>query len=335
MPFPTSGALARALAVCLVLIGIAPAAASEPAWRAWVEEVQTQHPLAGKVYHVGLGKLLDPTENSPPVLPDGLVLLGEVHDNPAHHKLRGWLIAEAVRARPQWRPAVVFEHIDTGRQPALDKFAALADGSRPSPTADDLLRLLDWDKSGWPPAQVYRPLFEAVVDAKLPIIAGNAPRDLVRAVARGGSAASAPEERARLRLDDPMPAPLAGALDRELAESHCGALPPQAIPGMAAAQRYRDARLADALLSAAERDGSAILIAGNGHVRADRGVPWHIWQRAPRTPVISAVLVEVEDGKTDPTAYMPRDPDGKPAADLLIFTPRAERADPCEKFRKR
>jgi hypothetical protein len=64
-------------------------------------------------------------------------------------------------------------------------------------------------------------------------------------------------------------------------------------------------------------------------------VPWHIWQRAPRTPVISAVLVEVEDGKTDPTAYMPRDPDGKPAADLLIFTPRAERADPCEKFRKR
>jgi uncharacterized iron-regulated protein len=104
---------------------------------------------------------------------------------------------------------------------------------------------------------------------------------------------------------------------------------------MAAAQRYRDAHLADALLSAEARHGSAILIAGNGHVRADRGVPWHIRQRQPGAEVLSVLLVEVEAGKTDPASYLPRDPNGKPAADLLIFTPRAERADPCEKLRKK
>ena len=52
---------------------------------------------------------------------------------------------------------------------------------------------------------------------------------------------------------------------------------------MAAAQRYRDAHMADCPHRGSARHGSAILIAGNGHVRADRGVPWHIRQRAPGT----------------------------------------------------
>ena len=85
----------------------------------------------------------------------------------------------------------------------------------------------------------------------------------------------------------------------------------------------------------AERHGSAILIAGNGHVRSDRGVPWHLRRRAPDARIVSVVLVEVEDGRMDPTGYLPRDPEGRPAADLAIFTPRAERGDPCESLRKK
>jgi hypothetical protein len=173
-----------------------------------------------------------------------------------------------------------------------------------------------------------------VIAGRLPIYPGEPPRDLVRAVAHGGVEALAAEERARLWLDRPLPAPLAEALHRELVDGHCGALPPQAIPGMALAQRYRDAHLADAVLGAAARHGSAVLIAGNGHVRSDRGVAWHIRQRAPGASVMSVVLVEVVDGKTDPAAYVPRDPEGKPAADLVIFTPSVERGDPCQVLRK-
>ena len=157
-----------------------------------------------------------------------------------------------------------------------------------------------------------------------------------------------------------MPAPLLDALRKELAGSHCGLLPEEAIEGMAAAQRYRDAHLADALLSAAERYHEAaveryrdppspgldpflwgvipqlpaILIAGNGHVRKDRGVPWYLRLRAPTVWAMIFLFVEVEEGKTDPKLYVPRDPEGKPAADLLIFTPRTERGDPCEAMRK-
>ena len=328
---PVSAAL-RGLAVCLCLLGASVAAASEPEWRAWAQDAQKRHALAGRAYDTAQGKLSDPADGPRLPLPDGIVLLGEVHDNPAHHQVRAWLIAEAIKARPQWRPAVLFEQIDTDRQEAVDRFEKLDAGDR---TAQSLFSLLKWQESGWPPADIYRPLIEAVVAAGLPILAGELPRVRVRSVARGGLLQIAPEERARLGLDRPLPAPLSDALRRELQESHCGALPPQAMGGMAAAQRYRDAHMADALLGATQRHGSAILIAGNGHVRSDRGVPWHLRHRAPGRPVTSVLLMEVEDGKTDPADYMPRDPEGRPAADFIVFTPRAERPDPCEALRKK
>jgi uncharacterized iron-regulated protein len=319
----------RAVALSLCLLGLI-AAAHGPNPAGGAEEAQKPHALTGKVFEVAAGRLSGVADGAGLVTPVSLVLLGEVHDNPAHHQVRARLIAEALRAHPEWRPAVVFEQIDTDQQPALDQFKDRVETGDGSATADELLRLLAWDKSGWPAAALYQPLFEAVIAAKLPIVAGSPPRDRVRAVARGGISKIAPEERTRLRLADAMPTPLAEALNRELLDSHCGALPPQAMGGMAAAQRYRDAHLADALLSAAQRQRSAILIAGNGHVRTDRGVPWHIRERAPGSAALSVLLLEVSEDETEPAAYLPLDPEGKPAADLAIFTARAERGDPCQ-----
>jgi uncharacterized iron-regulated protein len=329
--------IARAIAVCLCLLGGTAAAMADSDWGAWVKSVGGGHALAGKVLTVGAdGRTELSSDGTPPTLPQGLVLLGEVHDNPHHHRVRAWLIAGAARAWPPGaRPALVFEQIDADQQPALDAFQARPAAPDASAAADDLLRLLKWEASGWPLAAIYKPLFEAAIATGLPILAGSPPRERVRALARGGLAPVEPAERARLRLDAALPAPLAEALERELVDGHCGALPPQAIGGMATAQRYRDAHLADALIGAAARHGSAILIAGNGHVRRDRGVPWHIRERDTGTPTTSILLVEVEEGKTDPAEYVPRDPQGRPAVDLVIFTPRAERADPCERFRKK
>jgi uncharacterized iron-regulated protein len=320
----------RALAFCFLCLSLTAVAASEPDWRAWAESARKQHPLAGSVYDVARARLTSLADRPAPPLPDGLVLLGEVHDNPAHHQVRAWLIAETIKTRPRWRPAVVLEQIDTDKQAAVDRFEKLAPGER---TAASLFRALQWQESGWPPAESYQPLIGVVVAARLPILAGDAPRTRVRAIARSGPQEIEPKERTRLGLS-PLPAPLDEALRQELATSHCGALPPQAVGGMAVAQRYRDAHLADALLAAARRHGSAILIAGNGHVRSDRGVPWYLRQRAPHTRVTAVLIVEVTEGKTDPAAYLPRDPQGRPTADWVIFTPRAEREDPCKSFLK-
>jgi uncharacterized iron-regulated protein len=328
------------LALAVMGLSATVAVALEPNWGDWAEAARKTHPLAGDYYAVtplggGPGRGRYPPSHQGPALrrePDQrpyIVLLGEVHDNPAHHQVRAWLIANTAKMYPEWHPTVVFEQIGTDRQTALDKFNAQVQAGDASATADELLRLLDWGKSGWPPAKIYQPLFAAAIAAKLPIYAGDPPRDVLKSVAKGDMAPVPPEERARLRLDREMPASLREALGRDLAESHCGALPPESADGMVAAQRYHDAHLADAVLAAAERHGSAILIAGNGHVRTDRGVPWHIRERAPQAKVASVMLLEVEAGKTDPGSYVPRDPEGEPAVDALIFTPRAERGDPC------
>jgi uncharacterized iron-regulated protein len=341
------------IAAYLLCAGVTAGAASEIYWGTWAEEARKLHPLAGSFYRTALtaplmwsgtsdimvvGKLFRPRppDGRGPVVPAGIALLGEVHDNPTHHRLRAWMIENTAKLVRPWRPAMVFEQIRADQQPVLDRFTALGEPGRGFAGADELFRLLEWDKSGWPPAQIYRPLLEAALAAKLPMMAGDPPRDRVRAVARSDLSVVPPEEHSRLRLDSSMPPALLDALRRDLVDGHCGVLSAEIVERMSAAQRYRDAHLADALLTAAERgrDGFAILIAGNGHVRSDRGVPWHIRQRVPKSQVTSVVIVEVEEGKTDPELYVPRDPEGKPAADLVIFTPRAERGDPCEAMRK-
>jgi hypothetical protein len=79
----------------------------------------------------------------------------------------------------------------------------------------------------------------------------------------------------------------------------------------------------------------AVLIAGNGHIRRDRGVAWHLERRGAKTEaIVSIALIEVEEGKTDAEAFLPKDPAGKPAVDFVWFTPRPARPDPCEQLRR-
>jgi uncharacterized iron-regulated protein len=258
-----------------------------------------------------------------------IVLLGEVHDNPAHHTRRSSTLRDSVAKLS----AVVFEHIRTDQQPALDRFTEFNATARRLGTSSDMFRFLDWDKSGWPDKKIFEPLFSAAIQNKLPIYPGDLPRDTMRRAAKEGETALPPEERARLKLDTPLAPALNDALLTELEESHCGMMPKTAFGKMAFAQRYRDAHLADAVLKAAETHSSAILLAGNGHMRTDRGVPYYLRQRAPDKKIVSVMLVEVEEGKTDPRAYIPLDPDGKPAADYIVLTPRQGRPDPCEQMR--
>jgi len=264
----------------------------------------------------------------------GIVLLGEVHDNGAQHALRGALIraiaADIAEAKKQRPPALVFEHI------RADQAAALETPRAQTPeAASDLLQRLDWEKSGWPSSKLFLPIFEAAVTRDLPILSGHPTRAEVRDVARRGLDAPPPEVVTRLGLDAPMPEALESALLDELEASHCGLMPRTAFGNMALAQRYRDAYMAAALANAASEYGSAVLLAGNGHVRTDRGVPRDLARLAPERKVLAVMLMEVSEGRTDPAAYVERDPQGKPAADFVVLTPRTERPDPCEAMRAR
>jgi uncharacterized iron-regulated protein len=316
--------------------------AIEDAWRAQ----SGNHPLAGVILEgtAPLAPSIDgPCRRSPierlqralatHLQEGGIVLLGEVHDNEAQHAFRGALLtaiaAELADSKKQ-RPALVFEHIRT------DQAAAL--GPPPTPSTQDARELLDrleWDKSGWPASKLFLPVFQAALAQGLPILPGHPARAEVRDVARKGISALPADTATRLGLDLPLPEALGNALLDELEASHCGLMPRAAFGNMALAQRFRDAHMAAALADAARVHGSAILLAGNGHLRTDRGVPWYLARLAPDRKVLAIALMEVEEGATDATALVPLDPQGRPAADFVVVTPGTSRPDPCEEMRAR
>ncbi len=75
----------------------------------------------------------------------------------------------------------------------------------------------------------------------------------------------------------------------------------------------------------------SVLIAGNGHVRRDRGVPFYL--KSPKN-VVSVGHLEVEKSLTDPRAYAVSMGASALPFDYVVFTPRATDEDPCEAFHK-
>jgi uncharacterized iron-regulated protein len=335
-----------AITVFVQLPAIAATLPPELVLEAWTR--QSAHPLVSRIWIARDNRTIDGPAISRGIITGSpivdaigakagqLLLLGEIHDNSEHHLFRAGLIDSVTGPTAFGRtahPAIVAEHIRADQSTAIEAFA-----ERPTAPAGELAQHLfdhlDWQRSGWPDARMFKPLYAAIIEARLPILPGDAGRDRIRALARGGIAAMDSVEATRLGLDRDWPTPLAGALAGEIKSSHCGMLPDAAIPGMSFAQRFRDAHLAAAMIAAAERHDGAILLAGNGHIRTDRGVPWYLTPRSGGRSILSVMLAEVEDGNASPAAYAPRDPHGKPAIDVIVFTPRARRDDPCEKMRE-
>lgn len=299
---------------------------------AWQSPGLRSHPLSGLLWEAREGREADPVELRLRLSRVRFVLLGEVHDNPDHHLLEAW----ALTAVPRQHPAV-FEMLSEDQRPQIDKFYELREARKdlpPAGAAGELARLLAWDNSGWPPFALYAPVFIRAIEQEARLVVGTPSRERTRAVSKAGLTALEPSERRRLGLDAPLPSALGADLEAELRESHCNRLPDAALGRMAGVQRFRDAVMADALLAAAAAGG--VLIAGNGHIRRDRGVPFILERRnVPAADIVTVMFAEVEEGQNAPMAYVPRTPTGAAAVDWLWLTPRAEREDPCASLQSR
>ncbi len=244
------------------------------------------------------------------------VLLGEIHDNAAQHRLRAALLrALLADGRPT---RVVFEQIDREHN------AAVAAAGRDTEAVVSAGQL---DKKGWR-WPLHRPLFNAALVGGASVVGGNLSRAEASGVVRGGVALAPADLQRWLTAPDPAdgsPAAWTATQDALLRQQvdtgHCGALPPAMIAPMALAQRARDAALAAAMTSAPP-SVRVVLIAGNGHVRRDIGVP-HYLAAAPTEGVVSIAFLErAEEG-----AMVADGP-----YDEAWFTARVERPDPCAAF---
>lgn len=327
---PGMALVKRAVVAGLALLSACATAAGEadpPPAPPWLSEHHLAHPLVGRLWAPAEGRFVSPEEAVARLAAADFVLLGEQHDNPDQHRLQAWVV-ERLAARGR-RPALAVEMLTTAQQAALDRHLA----ARPN-DASGIGAAVGWAESGWPAWPDYAPIFAAALAADMPIRAANLPRETLRRVVAEGLEATLGAERvAALALKPGLPPELARRLEAEIVESHCDQLPESMIRPMAAAQQVRDAVMAEAMVKAATlpgRDGS-VLIAGNGHARLDRGVPYVLGRMAPARSVASLGLFEVAAGAEAPDDYAARF-DGALPFDVVWFTPLADPTDPCESF---
>jgi uncharacterized iron-regulated protein len=240
-----------------------------------------------------------------------IVILGEIHDNPEHHRNQ----ADIVRALQP--AALVFEMIP---QAAEDTVNALREeGADRAAIAE----ALDWEASGWPDFAHYAQILEAAPGAQV-FGAGQLDADVGRALSEGAAAAFGPDA-ATYGLDLPLPPEEQAAREAQQKAAHCDALPDAMLPGMVEAQRFRDAGLADAALWARTLtggDGQVVVIAGSGHADRQRGVPALLAIAAPDLAVLA--LGQLEEG-----------PDAAGSFDAVLLAPSPAREDPCAAFEAR
>ena len=241
---------------------------------------------------------------APPVLrlQRPVVLLGEVHDHPQQHALRAAAFRAHVEAGA--RPALLMEQFDRQHQAAID--LATSPGSTP-PTAAAVIAA-GQGGAGWK-WDFYRPFIETALEYRLPIVAANVGRDEARRVMREGLVATG--------FNPDVPAEVSGSLVRAIVASHCGMVDEATAGRMALAQVARDQQMARVVTAHAAR--GVVLLAGNGHVRNDVGVPRWL-DVATRARSESIGVLEIGD---DTTAF-----------DRRVFTPPHPRPDPCEAMRR-
>lgn len=244
------------------------------------------------------------------------VLVGEIHDNSAHHAIQADIIRAMAAAGRE--PAVVFEMVPKSLQPVLDAIMAA-----PAPDLDALGEDLRWTERGWPDWAIYRPIFEVALEYDLPLVAGDLDRGVIRDIGKGSLTIESGvtySEEIRARLAE------------ELMAAHCDLLPEEAIAPMIDVQLARDLSMATAMLDAGRSDG-AVLIAGAGHARGDWGVPFILRSKAPDADAVSIGLFEVSGDAPRFADYEDTAGDGLPF-DFVLFTERSETRDHCAELER-
>jgi len=194
-----------------------------------------------------------------------VVFLGERHDAPAHHKLQ-LQVLESLQARGK-QLAIGMEMFEKVSQPALDAWSA---GKVPEHAFRKVYQW-SWRHIPW---EMYSDIFLFARDNRIPIVALNAPRDIVQAVAKRGFgslsrtllAALPPDVDARVTED---------FLDFMRGYSPSHGRSGDAFRQIAEAQMLRNMvmarRINDYLAENPER--VMVVIAGGGHARGVGGIP--------------------------------------------------------------
>ena len=270
----------------------------------WASPEGRDHALVGRWWYPSEQRFLEESEVKGLVQSKRIILLGEKHDNIDHHRRQAEVLGWVAEQYPSTK--VAFEMLDD---------QTLVDSANQS-SAGVFAQDVNWAESGWSDFSLYAPIFETAIQYSSPILAANPPKDQIMT-----SFMSEPEV---LKGAKGLTSEELTELEAEIDTAHCGYSNEEMTKAMVIVQRFKDAWMARVVEDNIE--DALVLVAGFGHTRIDRGVPWYFSSElAP--DVLSIQFREVELEYDDPKKY-------GSDAHLVYFTPRVDSIDPCVKFKE-
>ena len=229
------------------------------------------------------------------LLPADALLIGEQHDAAEHQQIEQQVVAHL--AGRGLLAALTIEMADAGVSTAKLK---------PTANEQQVQNALKWDNKSWPWA-AYGPAVMTAVRAGVPVLGANLPSARMRS------------SMGDLKLDTQLPGPALKAQQQLIRIGHCNLLPESQITPMTRIQIAKDRAMAQAIEDVALPGKVVVLLAGNGHVNRQLGVPQHL----PAT--LHAKAIHLRAGNA---------PDEDSAFDSTWATPPLAEKDYCEGLRE-
>lgn len=239
-----------------------------------------QHPAppslaSSSIKDLHTGETLTPEQLLVRLAKQPRVIVGEKHDNPAHHQIEAWLVESLPAQRPQG--SVLMEMLTPSQQPAVESTKRLMQ-AQPELSATKVAEQLKWQKSwDW---SMYSQVVMPAIQAPYPLLAANLDRNEIIAFYQK------PTFPAGANSADPL---VREAIADTIKVSHQQNIEPEQLHAMLAIQQQRDRRMAERLLAAPT---PALLIVGGYHAKRNVGVPVHVRDLQPKAQVTVLMLAE-------------------------------------------
>jgi len=282
-----------------------------------VDLLFADHPLAGKIWDMRNHSFIKESVLLSSTNQADVLLLGETHDNPVHHKNQLRLYKAKIASGHL--PALMMEQLNADDQQALDWTLSGESSEETLERASRLIRFSD--------LHAYQPFLATAIENRLPVIAANISTQRSQPVIWNGFAAYDADELKHLVVEKVWSEARQKFLVENMGGAHCGKLRDELREGLTRGQRLRDALMVDSAISSVGR--SVVGIVGSSHARWDIGLPLYFAARAPEARIITVGFLEVSPGLTSPDVYEADSATGELPYDFVWFTPRVDRVNPC------
>jgi uncharacterized iron-regulated protein len=240
------------------------------------------------------------TEILTQLAPAQVVYLGETHDNAADHQGQLAIIQALYAKNPQM--AIALEMFQRPAQPLLDQYLA---GTL---TEAQLQQQSEYDQRWGFPWDYYAPILRFAKTHQIPLIALNVPTEITRKVARTGLESLTPSDRQwippdrEIRTDNAAYREMIQAVYDEI---HQGRSVSSSFDRFFLAQVLWDETMAQGVADflQAQPDRQIIVLAGDGHIVYDYGIPSRV-ERRIESVVQRSVIINPDEGMESAADYL-------------------------------